>query len=866
MVKFLAFLLCLFLVASLPIEHGVAAQTAPAAPAAPAGPAAPDSASAPTPLAVATPALPPQWGRDLDQVHAGLDQIDQSLQRHDLRADDFDTLQAQIPPLQTKLNDVIGRLTPRLAGVKQRLDQLGPKPADDAPPESPAVTADRADQQKNYTDTDELLKRAKLLAVQADQANNFIISQRRGLITRSLFARVKSPLAPSVWMEMIQEVPREIGALELVFKDGFAQMNAVLIGWRMPAFWGSLAGLALLYWPAWRLSFKILSRESKITTPNNLQKAAAAWWSALVVMILPGLVVFGVGQIFAGFGINSTRLQPFFTALGLGALHLTSVAAVGNGFLALRRPSWRLIELNDARAQRILTAALILAFVVASIKVVEALNEIIVASLPFAILTRGFGALFGALVIFVSLWGATSLEADEDGDAPAGNQAKDPQANTDYIGIARILLWGVAIVVVAATLSGFIAFANFLLQQVLWVTGVVCIFIMAMMLSDSVIVTSINPTSRFGHRLITKVGLHRQTIEIGAILLSGAMRVLLLFVAIFFLLAPWGLQSNDVSNDLGAAFFGFKVGGVTISLSSIIMGIAVFTATFLAVKAFQKWLDKQLLPKTRLDAGLRNSIGTSLGYLAIILAVASSSAYLGLNFERLALLAGALSVGIGFGLQSIINNFVSGLILLWERAVRVGDWIVVGGEQGFVRKINVRSTEIETFDRAAVIIPNSNIISGVVKNLVRNDTTSRVLIPITVSATANPEQVRSVLLEIAKANEMVLSLPSPQVFFIEVTASSLTFELNCYVGDVITLRRVKSDLYFEIYRRFKEEKFFSGAPADPTVVDIKGLGPLSAMLSRADGPLSADAETADSPSITDLQKAEVLLQRAGNGR
>ena len=113
-----------------------------------------------------------------------------------------------------------------------------------------------------------------------------------------------------------------------------------------------------------------------------------------------------------------------------------------------------------------------------------------------------------------------------------------------------------------------------------------------------------------------------------------------------------------------------------------------------------------------------------------------------LKLQKLTIVAGALSVGIGFGLQSIVNNFVSGLILLWERAVRVGDSVVVGADQGFVRRINVRSTEIETFDRSQVIIPNSNLVSGVVTNLVRNDRTGRVVIPLTIAACANPERVR----------------------------------------------------------------------------------------------------------------------------
>jgi potassium-dependent mechanosensitive channel len=223
------------------------------------------------------------------------------------------------------------------------------------------------------------------------------------------------------------------------------------------------------------------------------------------------------------------------------------------------------------------------------------------------------------------------------------------------------------------------------------------------------------------------------------------------------------------------------------------------------------------------DLGLRNSIRTSLGYISFLIAAGLALSYLGLNFEKLAIVAGALSVGIGFGLQSIVNNFVSGLILLWERAVRVGDWIVVGGDQGYVRRINVRSTEIETFDRSQVIIPNSNLVTGVVTNLVRNDRTGRIIIPLTVSGSANPIKVREVITAIAKSHELVLNIPAPQVLFTGMSANALNFELRVFLSDVETISRVKSDLHFEIFSRFQDEKFFDTPGPDATKVEIVGF-------------------------------------------
>jgi len=193
----------------------------------------------------------------------------------------------------------------------------------------------------------------------------------------------------------------------------------------------------------------------------------------------------------------------------------------------------------------------------------------------------------------------------------------------------------------------------------------------------------------------------------------------------------------------------------------------------------------------------------SVGYIGFALAMALALGNLGLSFDKLAIVAGALSVGIGFGLQSIVNNFVSGLILLWERAIRVGDWVVVGDEQGYVRRINVRSTEIETFDRAVMIVPNSNLVSGVVKNWVRNDRVGRVRNQVAVAAETDPEKVRDILLACAAEHEMVLKIPKPLVWFMALADNALKFDLVCFVSDVEMSLTIRSDLYFEILSRLK---------------------------------------------------------------
>jgi small-conductance mechanosensitive channel len=258
------------------------------------------------------------------------------------------------------------------------------------------------------------------------------------------------------------------------------------------------------------------------------------------------------------------------------------------------------------------------------------------------------------------------------------------------------------------------------------------------------------------------------------------------------------------------------VGDVTISLSSILIAALLFAAGFTITRIIQRWLDNTFLPATDLDAGLRNSIRTAAGYVGIITAGVIAFTYLGLSLERLTIVAGALSVGIGFGLQSIVNNFISGLILLWERPIRVGDLVVVGDGEGYVRRINVRSTEIQAFDRSMLIVPNSNLISGIVRNRVRNDRVGRVLVSIPVPRASDPDQVAEVMRKAALAHREIMSEPSPRVLFKKVTENTIDFDLVCFVDDIDAAARVSSDLYFDVFRGLRKAGIgIPGAPPAP---------------------------------------------------
>ena len=202
--------------------------------------------------------------------------------------------------------------------------------------------------------------------------------------------------------------------------------------------------------------------------------------------------------------------------------------------------------------------------------------------------------------------------------------------------------------------------------------------------------------------------------------------------------------------------------------------------------------------------GVRDAVTAGVGYAGVVIAILVALSLVGLKFGEIALIFSALSIGIGFGLQHVVNNFISGLILLVQRPIKAGDWIVLGQTQGYVKRINVISTEITTFDNATVIIPNSQLMTTEVMNWTHRGRLGRVVIPVGVSYASDPEQVREILLKCADQNSDVLTRPTASVVFRNFGESSLDFELRVFIRDIDYTLMVASELRFAIKKALDE--------------------------------------------------------------
>ncbi len=759
----------------------------------------------------------PEVKQRLDEIRAQITAIDREVTAS---ANDTNALaqsRGKIDPLLDRLREIIGEQTPRLDGIKARLEQLGPKPdAAKGQTDNPDLARERDEQTKAQGEAEALLALARNHVVALEQLTGRIADLRRNLLAKALLERSYSVFSPLLWIEVARTLPGEFTAVQRLFGQAWGHFQRNVDALRLSLIALALTVCGVLLIPGRRYLRRFEARPSVAHVegqpapklPTRKQRALAALRVTMVWAVIPVLVSMAFYNLIESMDLLPDRLDHIVRTLLFGFAFVAFAHGLADGILAPDDQGWRLVDMDDRAAAEIAGLAKLFPAIIVAGKVLEALNQAIYAVLPVSVATKALFALIGGLAILRTLRSLRIIAEDE-----AAEEGRKEPIGALHPAV-RLGGWAAAAAILASVAFGYVALASFLQDQVIWLAMVGAILLIFILLVDEYVGVGMSPEGAVGKQVMSQVGLSRSSLKQISILSSGFLRMVLFIAAAMFALAPWGLDRGDTISTLRAALFGFTVGGVTISLSNIILAIVLFFVGFTVTRAIKSWLEKTYLPATKLDVGLRNSIATTLGYVGIIIAAMMAASTLGLSLDKFTLVAGALSVGIGFGLQSIVNNFVSGLILLWERPIRVGDWIVVGDEQGIVKKINVRSTQIETFDRAALIVPNAEFISGRVKNWMHNDRIARVVVPIGVGYGSDPEKVRKILLDVAKASKDVLKEPVPRVYFMRLGDTSMEFELRCF-ADVDYVLPTKSELLFEVHKALTKARIDIPMPRRP---------------------------------------------------
>ena len=528
--------------------------------------------------------------------------------------------------------------------------------------------------------------------------------------------------------------------------------------------------------------------------PPQFFKQAASAGAVSIMRALPPIIA---ATLFYGGLYNLDMLTyplDLLAPVALGAFcAIATIRAMSTTLLAPKRRLWRIFPVASSVARRLNALIFAIALVYGVDLFLNALNKTLLMPLSLTILQSAIASvLFAGLLVAIL---RTPFRAHR---LAGGKRHKSISR------LLKIPLWLIVFAVLIATALGYISLARFLTQQTV-VTGSILIILYLAHLTIGEFTDSFGEPEKSSSQFLSDTfGFSQQRREqLGAVSML-ALNATLFLAALPFIALQWGFSWSDVLSWSRKAVFGFEFGGLTISLVSILIALAVFFFGILFTKIFQRWLDQKILSKNKSKTGAEDSIKTAVGYLGFIISALIALSYTGIGLGNLAIVAGALSLGIGFGLQSIVNNFVSGLILLAERPIKVGDWIAVAGEEGNVRRISVRSTEIETFDRTHIIVPNSELISGTVKNWTLRSPLGRVEINIGVSYEADPDEVHDLLLDVAKAHPAILEYPEPQVMFIDFGANSLDFSLRAFLSDITNSMTVRSQLRFDILRALRK--------------------------------------------------------------
>jgi len=354
--------------------------------------------------------------------------------------------------------------------------------------------------------------------------------------------------------------------------------------------------------------------------------------------------------------------------------------------------------------------------------------------------------------------------------------------------------WAVLLLAIAALLTGHLAFSVLLTQELIWAICVVALAALLARFANALIAWLLDDRGRAGHFVRHVIGLRRDRARQACILAGALASVLVWMIAISLILAPLGGRGASLIDQVRPSLLFDGLRQLHLAPRTILLALLVLAAGVIVTRILRRWLDRRFLPATALDRGVRSSIVTGVGYAGILVALLAATNTLGINLDKITLVASALSVGIGFGLQSIIQNFVSGVILLIERPIEVGDWVATSGAEGSVRRIRVRATELETADGGIAIVPNSAFISSPVQNRAAAGVAGRLELTVKIGGAASAGAAREALLAIVRARRDIVADPAPRLFLTEASEGSYTFKLHAWGQTTHELDALRSGL------------------------------------------------------------------------
>lgn len=736
---------------------------------------------------------------NLLQTDKQLDAITAKLNSGKVTKEQTSDLVQTLTQTQSALTQTRQNFSAELDSVQKKINALGP-----APEKGVAEPAEIAKQRKEFTQQADNNKakiaQIDLLSAKIDDINSLILKIRNRQLLDNILVKQSSIIHPQEFGESLTSFAGfvfELFKSPLSWYDNLTPDRKKIVNNNiLTVITGMLAALIAAYFLR-RYIVRRFGYQTSVERPDYSQKVRAGIWMFIARGVIPAAII-GAFLFWLKNNelINRDSFGLLLQTLAWYLLYYYLAKAVVKVTFTPFNGKWRIIEINDERAKATSSALIFSAAAICIVSFFQDLanqmnydSSIIYALKIFANAVKAFCIV---LVARKALYDNKTLTDDEiTADTPVAELT-----TTSKISLFISFAMAVAFLI---SLFGYIRLSEYIINRSIISAVTIGIFYIADKLIRGIF-----------HRIlllrfwVRTFRINRRTLVKTEFWFGLLLTPVMWILGALSLLAVWGVSVDLLLARVKSFLVGFNIGGIHISITSILLGIISFFILLSLFKMLKNSFINGNLSKIEMSDGLRNSVVSSIGFLGFIISGILAIAVMGGSLSSIAIIAGALSFGVGLGLQNMVSNLAAGMTILWERPIKIGDWVIINGQEGIVKQINMRSTELETFDQSTIIIPNSDILSKSLTNYTYSGRQGRVVIKVGVGYGSDIEQVKQTLLALAVANADVLDSPEPSVSISNLGDSSLEFQLNCYTSNIFRRGAIGDDLREKIINQFRE--------------------------------------------------------------
>lgn len=733
--------------------------------------------------------------RQLDEIRNAITSIDNNTQLTELNS--------KATSLSSAVDALLTILLRQQTQLDSQLAVIGTTSEDATETETLEVTQKRNTLTEKKDDLSKQIEQARKIKEHADNLSTQIVSLRRNSLKTQLALNSGSILTPDFWSPLLTAEPTDKYRLEHLKQDITSMwLKAWQPPWRNSSVW--LLSLTVVFST---LGYYLLNRLTiwigiSVLPNGHIRRSFLAVAKVVVLCFITTISVRLFFNIFSQLNYPSVPLNDIIADLIKLITFCAFIVAISKAFLSTDFPSWRLPNISDSVALAMKPFPMIVATLVFILGTLEIINSAISSTISTTVSFSALTSLLISSITLLIIWHGYKKHR------LLLRKNQQVKRQTRLLVLIQLMITGGCITILIALLTGYIALAHFLTYQILWISVVLAMLYLLLNLAVDIseaIFLPTNSTSEYLEHLLTVDD--RRMIQANTIVTAICKIVLILLAIVALLNGTFGsITPLELLHNATHAWSTPLLEHLNLMPGRFFNTILVISIGLYLLKTVRRWLENDFLPKTTMDIGIQASLVTLFSNIGYVIIILMALATLGIEWNSLTWIVSALSVGIGFGLQEIVKNFISGLILLTERPVKVGDLVTISGIEGDIRRINVRATEVQLSDRSTVIVPNSQFISQNVRNATMDNAPGVVAIELKCPLNIDPDQIRQLLLDVYDTNTTILPSPPPSVIFKQIDNDGIIVNITGYVKSPRLVSNCKSDVIYQILKRLHTEK------------------------------------------------------------